>query len=561
LSIVTTSALGTQRSGAAQDRAAGAGNQAGSEPERPSGPARPLVVTGAIGAGAAAGTGLAAITMLVLAGWIAAPHAGLGLTGVLRTAAALWLVGHHVGFTLHGAGRIGMLPLGLALLPGALLWRAGRWVVSSGGVARLRHVGYAALALAAPYALVAGALALTSASRLAAPSAPQAVIAGFLLAFTAGGLGGARALAPWRQLAGLLSVRFRSVILGSTGALAVLVAAGCVLAGASLAAHLGTFTSVNGALAPGVVGTVLLLLAQLAYVPNAIVWAISFMLGPGFAFGAGTVVAPTGSALGPLPAFPMLAALPAGVHNALPAWLSVAVLAVPYLAGSFGGLLMARAAPTSALEAAPLWGFASGAVAGCVVGSLAAFAGGPLGDGRLSAVGPSGWQVAAVATLEVGISAAITAGVANWLSLRRAVAARTGAGLANGGLAAGGLGADGTAGAGLAGGGLAGAGLAGAGLAGAGLAAGGSAGAGSAGAGSAGAGSAGAGLVASGGVLAGGPFSGRAASKGVHGQPAVVTTADDDDGHTIYLDPWAGESETDTRRGTIATDHGPSALP
>src|SRR6266704_4039078 len=154
-------------SSAAGRRQTSAGGAASPVPSRND---RPLVVTGAIAAGAAAGSGLAALTMLVLAGWIAAPHAGIGLTGVLRTAAALWLVGHHVGFTLHGAGRIGMLPLGLVLLPGALLWRAGRWVVSSGGVARLRHVGYAALALAVPYALAAGALALTSASRLAAQS-------------------------------------------------------------------------------------------------------------------------------------------------------------------------------------------------------------------------------------------------------------------------------------------------------------------------------------------------------------------------------------------------------
>jgi Family of unknown function (DUF6350) len=454
------------------------------------------VVTGAIAAGAAAGSGLAALTMLVLAGWIAAPHAGLGLTGVLRTAAALWLVGHHVGFTLHGAGRIGMLPLGLVLLPGALLWRAGRWVVSSGGVARLRHVGYAALALAVPYALVAGALALASSSRIAAPSAPQAVIAGFLLAFTAGGLGGARALAPWRQLAGLLSVRFRSVILGSSGALAVLVAASAVLAGASLAAHLGSYNAVNRTLAPGVVGAILLLLAQLAYVPNAIIWATSFMLGPGFAFGAGTVVAPTGSSLGTLPAFPMLSALPAGVHSALPAWLSVAVLAMPYLAGGFGGLLMARAGPTSALEAAPLWGFASGAVVGCVVGALAAFAGGPLGNGRLSEVGPSGWQVAAVAALEVGVAAAVSAGAANWLSLRRTAAARESGGGA--GRPAGGAGAA---------------------------------------------------------RAGGGRVSSRLASS------RLANSDHASGGHTIYVDPWAGEGETDTRRGTAAADHGPAALP
>ena len=130
----------------------------------PFGADRPLAITGAIAACAAAGTGLAVLTMLALIGWIAAPHAGLGLTGVLRTAALLWLIGHHVGFALPGAGRIGMLPLGLVLLPGALLWRAGRWVVRAGGVSRLRHVGYAALALAVPYAMVAAALALASSS-------------------------------------------------------------------------------------------------------------------------------------------------------------------------------------------------------------------------------------------------------------------------------------------------------------------------------------------------------------------------------------------------------------
>src|ERR1022692_2104756 len=88
-------------------------------------------------------------------------------------------------------GRIGMLPLGLVALPGALLWRAGRWVVRKGGVSGLAEVGYAALALAVPYALLAGALALASRSSLAAPSLLQAVVAGFLLALVAGGLGGA----------------------------------------------------------------------------------------------------------------------------------------------------------------------------------------------------------------------------------------------------------------------------------------------------------------------------------------------------------------------------------
>src|SRR5262249_57795065 len=125
------------------------------------------------------------------AGGIAAPRAGLGLPGAVRTATGLWLAAHHVEFTLRGAGRIGMLPLGLVLIPGALLWRAGRWMVRTGELTRLSDLGYAALALAAPYAALCGALALASRSPLAAPSLFDAVIAAFLLALCAGGLGGA----------------------------------------------------------------------------------------------------------------------------------------------------------------------------------------------------------------------------------------------------------------------------------------------------------------------------------------------------------------------------------
>lgn len=252
---------------------------------------RSLAVLGALAACAVAGTGLVLLVLLVVTGWMAAPHAGLGLTGVLRTAATVWLIGNHVGFVLAGTGRIGMLPLGLVLLPGALLWRAGRWVVRASGAVRLRQVGAAALAIAVPYAALAVALAAACRSARAAPSVPQAAVACFLLALAAAGLGGARALAPWGQLTGLLPARLRSVILGTTAAVAVLAAAGAALGGASLASHLGRFGSVNEALTPGAVGAALLLVAQIGYVPNAVIWAISFTLGPGFAFGTGTVVA------------------------------------------------------------------------------------------------------------------------------------------------------------------------------------------------------------------------------------------------------------------------------
>jgi hypothetical protein len=381
-------------------------------------PARPLAVTGGIAACAAAASGLAVLTTLTAIGWITAPHVGIGtgLAGVLRTSALLWLVAHHVGVTVRGAGRIGMLPLGLVLLPGALLVMAGRWVVRAGAVTRLRHVGYAALALALPYTLLAGALAVASRTAQAAPSLWQAVVASFLLAVVAGGLGAARGLAPWSRLASLLPPRPRSIVLGTLGGVALLAAAGAALAGGSLAVHLAAVRAATDALAPGPTGAALLLIAQLAYAPNAIIWAVAYMLGPGFAVGAGTVIAPTGSALGALPAFPMLAALPSGARSA--GSVLILLMAVPYLAGIFTGIVTVRVMPTPATEAAALWGFAAGAAAGALTGLAAAFAGGPLGDGRLAAVGPSGWQVALVAMLELGVTAALTAAAANWLMLR-----------------------------------------------------------------------------------------------------------------------------------------------
>jgi hypothetical protein len=104
----------------------------------------------------------------------------------------------------------------------------------------------------------------------------------------------------------------------------------------------------------------------------------------------------------------------------MPAWLAPVVLALPYVAGGVGGWLLIRTAPVLSIEAAPLWGMASGVLAGGALGLVATFSGGPLGSGRLSAVGPSGWQVAAVGCLELGIGAGVTAGVVNYFALRRA---------------------------------------------------------------------------------------------------------------------------------------------
>jgi hypothetical protein len=367
----------------------------------------------------AAGAGLAVMTILVLVGWIAAPHPGVGLIGVLRTAAVLWLIGHHVAVQVKGAGRIGMLPLGLVLMPGAMLWWAGRSLARGQRVSTPRQVVSAALSVAVIYALIAGALAILSQTSLARASISQAVLGGFVVAFVATWFGAARGAASWRRLGALMSARSRSILAGSAGSLAALAAAGFLTTAVALANHQHQFTAMYGQLDAGVIGAGLLLLAQVAYLPNAVMWSIAYMLGPGFAVGTGTVVSPTGSVLGRVPSFPLLTALPAAVHASDPGWLAATSLAVPYLAGAIGGLLVVRQAPQVSVDGAAIRGFCGGAGCGLVLGVLAGYSGGPLGEGRLSAVGPSAWQVTLVGVLELGIAAAVSAGAASWCYGRR----------------------------------------------------------------------------------------------------------------------------------------------
>lgn len=379
--------------------------------ERPSGR---LALAGLVAAAWSATIGLALLTIIAIVTWIAAPHGPVagGIPGVLRAAVQMWLVAHHAGFTLlDGATqiRVGLLPLGLIAAPGLLLLRSGEWLGRVGGVTRLRHVVPAALTLAAPYALLSAGLATLARTDLVRPSTSQALVGCFLVASLAGGVGVLRALG-WRRVLPLLSPRVRSLLAGVGGGVAVLVVCGSLLVGISLAVHLQRAQALAEALAPGIVGGVLLVGVQIVFVPNAILWGISYAVGPGFAIGAGTSVALDGVRLGELPTLPLLAALPE--PGPAPA-VSFAAIAAPLLAGVVAGVLTIRVLPTLNSESAALWGLVSGGGAGLVVGLLAALSGGPIGGGRLVTVGPSGWQVAAVGVLEVGVTAAIAAWVAN----------------------------------------------------------------------------------------------------------------------------------------------------
>ncbi|MBD3136022.1 cell division protein PerM [Microbispora bryophytorum] len=400
---------------------------------------RPLPVSGMLAAVGTLGVGLAVLTTLTLIGWMAAPRGpfGEGLPGVFRTACQLWLAAHHAGFAIPG-GRVGLLPIGLMILPGVLLYRAGLWMARDADLrvrmparlpkgtprdlenarrrAQLVLIAQAGISLAAPYALLAGVIALVSGNEIMQPFLGEALVSHLLLAFVTGSVATARTIGPWRSMLRLLPERPRSLVVGTAVATSLMLVAGAVLVLGAVVVDFARIQQMSEVLSPGVVGGLLLLLLEVLYFFNAVIWGMAYISGPGFAVGVGTLVAPTGVKLSAVPMLPLLGALPS--PGAAPTWV-MGVIAVPFAAGAVAGVVTARVAPTPSIEAAPLWGFVCGITSGLVAGTLAALSGGPLGGAGLAAVGPSPWEVALSVTLEVGVAAGISAGIANWWLISR----------------------------------------------------------------------------------------------------------------------------------------------
>ncbi|WP_223187447.1 DUF6350 family protein, partial [Streptomyces sp. CBMA29] len=183
---------------------------------------------------------------------------------------------------------------------------------------------------------------------------------------------------------------------------------GALIGAAALAWHAGaagrTFAQLSGPLA----GQLAVLLVAVALVPNLAVWGASYALGPGFAVGVGSGVAPAGASGYPLlPGFPLLAALPDEGSGGLVGW---ATLVVPAAAGLLVAWSVGRAADAWSLRRTASVASSAAVATGVAFALLAAVSGGPLGAVTLAAFGPSWWTtgLAALAwTLLLGAPGAV----------------------------------------------------------------------------------------------------------------------------------------------------------
>lgn len=399
----------------------------------PPGPRRaPLAVAATVAVGWAALVSYLPVALVL--GLTRYGGGDMGLAEALRLGLAGWLLGH--GVPLRTAtGPLGLAPLALTLLAA---WRVARAGVHVSRAAVVRHgAGAHGLAVVAgTVGLGYGLLGLLAALLVAAggpevsPVRAGITLAGFGTVLATGGAV-AHGGELWDQVVRRTPTVVREGIRGGLVAASLLLAAGAGVAGLAVVAGGGEASDMLGAYRTGLPGQAGITLISLGYAPNAAIWATSYLLGPGFAVGAGTVVRTSEVSLGALPAVPLLAGLPHGPVDGP----GTALLAVPALVGMAAGWLLLRRLrravgvrpgaaarggrrpagerPARSSGWGPLLGSAliGGPVAGALVGFVGWISGGPLGGGRLVTIGPVPWQVAAVgaAVLTAGILAGAVA--------------------------------------------------------------------------------------------------------------------------------------------------------
>lgn len=350
---------------------------------------------------------------------IALPGEYLAATGIDPSATTFWLSLAPLAFTAFTAI--------FAARSGARASRADAWFtgVVAGGLV---------------FAALTTLIALTSRNGVAAIHLWQAVAFPTLvfgLSAAAGAL-----VTEWREAGAGLVARLRDrveatphqwgevpalAVRGTAAVLVGLLGAGALLVVVALVLRGGEVIALFESGHMDALGATVTTLAQLAYLPTLVVWAISFLAGPGFAIGTGTAVSPAGTQLGVVPGIPLLGVIPESVSS----WLLLLAL-VPVALGAFAGWIVRSRLVSSSgdhsgvdpgdepgdsreqeggegepIAARLVLTLAIAALSAAGAALLAFLASGSLGPGRLADVGPQPGQVALTVGLEVLVGAGI----------------------------------------------------------------------------------------------------------------------------------------------------------
>ena len=390
----------------------------------------------------------ALVVLLPLVGvWFANGFASLDFASLARLSGQAWLLIHGVPLTLSfpagelgpgpASGLLSFFPLGLTLIPFFLSWRAGRRLARASYTDQLWQAMLGALGAYALLGAAAAYFCSTDGVRIS-------VAAGALLPLIAAGAGlivGARIEAgSWVRLIGMDltdwiartsqhsrwagSYAWAALRAGVVGIVAALGLSSLLLV-AALVMNWAEIVSVYERLDAGALGGTVLTVVELGLLPNFVVWTLGWASGAGFALGTGSLISPLETTVGPLPALPVLAALPNGGME-----YGYVALLIPVAAGILAGWWFLREGENHFDEwlaikirarwfTAPVSTLVLGAIVGLVTGVLAAGAAwlsvGSLGIGRFVHLGPDPLWLGLWVAAEVGIGVVLGYAVGPWL--------------------------------------------------------------------------------------------------------------------------------------------------
>lgn len=386
----------------------------------------------ALVAGALAAAGSATVFVLpALLVWVSASESTVSWTSSLGVGASLWLLAGGAHLTLGPADLTVVPLLALALSVAIGSWaatRAAREVADARTIVLVRDTVHRPLALAlgawtAGYA--ACALLWVVVAFLAGPSpvAWTLVLPVVAVPVVSAALALGRLVKGRPELAGAGlrrpgwfpdAVR-RALRPGLEGAAGLLVI-GMLACVGLVVLHFDRVSHLQGELAPGLVGGVVLTLAQLSVLPNLALWAVSFVAGTGFSAVEGASATWTGSRTSLLPMVPALGAMPQ--PGAFPGWLPVVAL-LPVAVGAFIGWRSLRSVARLSTERTKLTVVGTAVVVGAgAIGLLDVLAGGSLGVARLSDIGVPAGKLTVALLVEFGIGASLVLAWDRW-KLRR----------------------------------------------------------------------------------------------------------------------------------------------
>ena len=334
-------------------------------------------------------------------------------TGFWRLAADAWLLGHGTDIRvtldaatvkssgLAGAGTPFVLTiavLGFSLLTVLLARRAGK------RIAETDHRLLGEIVAVVVVAVLSFGISVSAVSVDARPSIVQGTVLPTLVFGVGLLLARADALPAWTRFRPDTRAIVGTALRGGAAAAAAVVTVAALVVAASLVVNYAQIITLYENLHSEGLGGLTLTIAQILFLPNLVIWAASWLVGPGFAIGGGSTVSPLGTTLGPIPSIPVLGALPQGDFVFAFVGLIVPILAGFLIGALLSGSLAERIESTGRVTWLLSAGLGTGVVGGAILGVLAWASAGSIGPGRLQATGPDPLIVGLVAALELGVA-------------------------------------------------------------------------------------------------------------------------------------------------------------